>query len=116
MIDYRYVNTLIEDDPYPLPNIDMALKNLKDNNYFSLIDLNWGFWNVRLTKEAQDFTGFCVPERGVFKWRVMPFGLKTSLTTFQRAIKIALRPLLNSENVKVYIDDIIIAGKTVDEN
>jgi transposase InsO family protein len=83
---------------------------------FTLIDLNWGFWNVSLDEQSRQYTGFVVPERGVFTWTVMPFGLKTSPTIFQRAIEIALREVIDEGSVSVYIDDIIIFTKTVPEH
>ena len=46
----------------------------------------------------------------------MPFGLKISPTVFQRAIEMALEPLIDEKKVKVYIDDIIIATITAEEN
>ena len=114
--DYRYVNTQMEDDGYPLPHINEILSELKDSKWFTLIDLNWGFWNVSLTESARQYTGFVIPERGVYTWKVMPFGLKISPTVFQRAIELALRPLIDSNRLRVYIDDIIIATFTVAEN
>jgi hypothetical protein len=116
VIDYRYVNTQIGDDCYPLPRIDEILMGIKDHKWFTLIDLNWGFWNVSLEENSKQYTGFVVPDRGVFVWNVMPFGLKTSPTVFQRAIEIALEPLITCDKVKVYIDDIIISTITADQN
>ena len=90
--------------------------NMRDHSWFTLIDLNWGFWNVSLEENAKKYTGFAVPNRGVYKWNVMPFGLKISPTVFQRAIELALEPLLYQNNVRVYIDDIIISSNTAAEN
>ena len=115
VVDYRYVNTLLQDDGYALPRIDDMLKDLAGFKYFSLIDLNWGFWNVRLTEEAQQYTGFSVPGRGVFKWSVTPFGIKVSPTNFQRAMEMALRILIDLGIVKVFLDDIIIGSRTISE-
>lgn len=108
VIDYRYINTLVEDDGYQIPNVQDLLIRLSGAEIFSLLDLNWGFWNVSLDVESQQYTGFVVPERGVFVWTVMPFGLKISPTVFQRAIEKALRPVIDKGRVTVYIDDILI--------
>jgi hypothetical protein len=111
VIDYRYVNTLVEDDGYQIPNIQDLLVRLTGAKVFSLIDLNWGFWNVSLDEQSRQYTGFVVPERGVFIWLVMPFGLKISPTVFQRAIEMALRKLIDEGKVSVYIDDIMSTYK-----
>jgi hypothetical protein len=108
VIDYRYINTLTVDDGYQIPNTSDLLIRMTNAKVFSLIDLNWGFWNVSLDEKSQQFTGFVVPERGVFTWKVMPFGLKVSPTIFQRAIEKALRHAIDAGNTSVYIDDIII--------
>ena len=89
VIDYRYVNSLMQDDSYQMPRIDETLMSLKGFKWFSLIDLNWGFWNVRIDEGSQQFTGFAVPGRGVFTWCVIPFGLKVSPTNFQKAVEMA---------------------------
>ena len=111
-IDYRYVNRLLEDDNYPLPTILDLYSQLYGRKYFTCIDLNWGFWNVRLTEECQKYTAFVVPQMGIYLWKVLPFGMKTSPTEFQHAIEAALRPLIIEGFVKVYIDDILIATLT----
>ena len=114
--DYRYVNSLIEDDGYQIPNAQDLLIRLSGAKLFTLIDLNWGFWNVSLDPDSYQYTGFTVPERGVFIWKVMPFGLRTSPTIFQRAIEKALRDLIDEGHVSVYIDDIIVYTRTADEH
>ena len=108
VIDYRYINERIQDDGYQMPHINDLLIGLSGSAIFSVIDLNWGFWNVSLAEESKGYTGFAVPGRGVFTWNVMPFGLKVSPTIFQRAIEMCLREILDEGNVVVYIDDIII--------
>jgi transposase InsO family protein len=113
--DYRYVNRLLEDDNYPIPVIHDLYARLFDKRYFSCLDLNWGFWNVRLDPESQKYTAFAVPHKGVFAWVVLPFGLKTAPTEFQHAVEKALIEPISSGNVNVYIDDIIIATSTLDE-
>ena len=115
VIDYRYVNSLMQDDSYQMPRIDETLMNLKGFRYL-FDDLNWGFWNVRIDKESQRFTGFAVPGRGTFIWCVVPFGLKVSPTNFQKAIEMALRDLIDAGKTRVYIDDIIIGTFTLSEH
>ena len=116
VIDYRYINALIEDDSYQIPNAQDLLIRLTDAKILSLVDLNWGFWNVSLEEDSWQYTGFVVPERGVFVWTVMPFGLKISPTIFQRSIEKALRNLLDKGKVSVYIDDIMIYTSTMIEH
>lgn len=46
----------------------------------------------------------------------MPFGLKNSPATFMRFINSAFRNLLDGDKVVIYIDDILIATCTIQEN
>ena len=116
VVDYRWINTQIQDDGYQLPLIQELLGSLSNSKYFTVIDLNWGFWNVRLTPEARQYTGFCVPGRGVFTWNVTPFGLKVSPTNFQRAMELTLQDPIDDGECRVYLDDIVVLGNTVKEN
>ena len=115
-IDYRYLNNLIADSHYPLPVISTIYSKLHQKRYFSSIDLNWGFWNVKLNPNCWKYTAFVVPERGLFIWKVLPFGLKIAPTDFQCAVEKALGSLLLSGCVFLYIDDIIIATISIREH
>jgi hypothetical protein len=116
VIDYRYINSVMADEGYPIPQPLSIFAQLRGSRWFSLVDLNWGFWNVRLSPQARRFTGFAVPGRGVFVWNVLPFGLKVSPTVFQRAIEIALRPVIDRKRANVYIDDIIVSSITLSDH
>lgn len=113
VIDYRYVNSVMVDDGYQMPLITDIFSALRGMVWFSIIDLNWGFWNLPLTEESVKYTGFAVPKRGVDVWKVCPFGMKVSPTHFQREIEIALDHLIREGYVQVYVDDIVISTETV---
>lgn len=52
-----------------------------------------------------------VTRSGLFQFTVMPFGLCNSPATFERLMEVVLAGL-NFNVCLVYIDDIIISGKT----
>ena len=52
---------------------------------------------------------------GTFQFTVMPFGLSTAPATFQRMVNTIFFELLD-RGVIVYLDDILIYTKTVDEH
>eukprot|EP00917_Polyrhabdina_sp_WS-2016_P006753 GHVP01015048.1.p1 GENE.GHVP01015048.1~~GHVP01015048.1.p1 ORF type:complete len:1147 (-),score=69.73 GHVP01015048.1:451-3891(-) len=108
VVDYSYINQQIEDDPYPLPEIRDLYRRLHGFRVFTVCDLASGFWNVRVRRCCRKYTGFMIPQRGVFMSNVIPFGLKISPSSFQRCLELALGDLLD-KHVCVYIDDIIIA-------
>ena len=50
---------------------------------------------------------------GLYQYKVMPFGMKNSLATFQRLINMIINDL---ENCGAYIDDVIIYIDTWEEH
>lgn len=113
-IDYRQLNDQTRKDSYPLPRIDECLDALADGGFYSTLDMRSGYHQVAMEPEDADKTAF-VTRRGIFRWRVMPFGLCNAPGTFQRLMDIVLSGL-NFEICLVYLDDVIIFGKTAEEH
>ena len=67
-VDYRWLNSLMTMDAYPLPRIDDSLWLLGNQQWFSTMDLASGYWQVAMSPEAKQ-------NEGLFQFRVMPFGL-----------------------------------------
>ena len=113
-IDYRRVNAVTRKDAYPLPRIDATLDTLAGSKWFSTLDLISGYWQVEVDPEDQDKTAFCTPN-GLFEFKVMPFGLCNAPATFQRLMDMVLAGVQWSSCL-VYLDDVIIVGKTFKEH
>ncbi|CAG2224644.1 unnamed protein product [Mytilus edulis] len=71
------------------------------------------YWQVDLAENDKHKTAFAT-RRGLFQFRVMPFGLCCAAQTFERLMETILAGL-QWETCLVYIDDIIVFGKTLDE-
>jgi hypothetical protein len=113
-LDVRKLNNITKKDAYPLPRIDHALESLNGAKYFCTLDLLSGYWQLPLAANAREKTAFSVPRRGHFQFKVMPFGLCNAPATFERLMENVLRGL-QWERCLVYLDDIIVTGKTVQE-
>lgn len=114
-IDYRKLNEVSEKDAYPMPQIPSILNRLKEAKFVSAIDLKNGYWQIPIRADCRQFTAFTVPGRGLYQWRVMPFGLHSAPATFQRL----LDQLITQECEEfaiAYLDDIIIFSKTFEEH
>ena len=110
-VDYRKINTITHKDAYPLPRIDDTIEALSGSQWFSTLDLLWGYWQVEMSEEDRAKTAFSTHE-GLYEFKVMPFGLCNAPATFQRLMDLVLSGIQWSSCL-VYIDDIVIVGKTV---
>jgi len=109
-IDYRSLNDITETDAYPMPRIDDLMNSFRCANYFTSLDLASGYWQIEMEEEDIPKTAF-VCSQGKFEFIRMPFGLKNTPATFQRAMNEAFEAYIH-DFMEVYIDDIMIYSKT----
>ncbi len=110
--DYRRLNTVTEDNRYPLPSIQDFTANLAGCTVFSKIDLVKGYHQVPMAESDIPKTAICTPF-GLFEYIFMPFGLKNAAQTFQRLMDKLFRHL---PFMFVYLDDILMASKDLSEH
>ena len=112
-VDYRRLNDVTIKDAYPIPRIEESLDALTGSKWFSTLDLASGYWQVELDDDAKDKSAFTV-RGGLYAWNVMPFGLSNAPSTFERLMERVMAGL-QWDILLVYLDDIIVYGKTDDE-
>jgi len=88
-VDYRQLNAITVKDSYPLPLIDNCLYALVGATWFSTTDLRAGYHNIPIAEQYRDKSAF-VTRRGCFRYTVMPFGMTTSPSVFQRLMDCVL--------------------------
>ena len=113
-IDYRMLNASTVRNAYPLPNIQDALDGFAGATVFSTLDLAAGFHQIVLDENSRHLTAFRT-DQGLYEYNVMPMGLANAPAMFQKAMNDTLRPFMN-RFVTVYMDDIIIYSKTMEEH
>ena len=113
--DGRSLNEVTKKDSYPLPLVDDILKMLSNAKFISSIDLKSAFWQIPLDEESREKTAFSIPGRGLFHFKVLPFGLSNSAQITQRLMD-RLFFAKYSEKIFVYLDDIIITSSTFSEH
>ena len=106
--DYRYLNEHTVRNNYPLPLISQLVDKLKGSQYFTKIDLWWGYNNIQI-KEGDEWKAAFVCHRGSYEPTVMFFGLCNSPTTFQTMMNEIFPDM--DDIVVIYIDDIMIFTK-----
>ena len=113
-VDYRALNLATVKSRYPLPRIDDLFQQLQGAKYFSKMDFTSGYWQIAVAPEDIHKTAFTT-RYGLFEWTVMPMGLTSAPSTFQRAMNILFHDLLD-KGVVVYLDDVLIYAKTLEEH
>ena len=91
---YRRLNGLTKMDVFPLPRVDDTLDMLSQTQYFSMLDLAAGYWQVRMDRDSQERTAFSTCS-GHYEFRVMPFGLCNWPSTFQRLMESVIMGLFS---------------------
>ena len=109
-VDYRALNSITRKDSYPLPRIDDTLDTLAGMTWFSTLDLKSGYWQVEMDPQDKEKTAFTTG-RGLWQFKVMPFGLCNAPATFERLMERVLANL-PLQTALVYLDDILIPGRT----
>ena len=102
-VDYRKLNAVTVFDPEPIPNADEIFAKLAGSKYYSKFDLTKGYWEIPMCNEDKDLTTF-ICHRGLFRFKVMPFGLVNAPASFSRIMRRLLRASSGLDN---YLDDVL---------
>uniref|UniRef100_A0A8C7WVL3 Gypsy retrotransposon integrase-like protein 1 n=1 Tax=Oryzias sinensis TaxID=183150 RepID=A0A8C7WVL3_9TELE len=113
-VDYRTLNRRTIPDQYTMPRIDDALDCLTGSKWFSVLDLRSGYYQIEMAEEDKEKTAFICP-LGFYQFERMPQGITGAPATFQRLMEKAVGDM-HLLQVIVYLDDIIVFGKTLEEH
>lgn len=113
-LDGRFINEVVHAETDSPPEINDILQKFEGKKFFTITDLTLGYLQVPLTKESRKYTAF-VFERKAYKFKRIPFGLKTASNGFIRAINSIVGNDL-AEFATIYVDDILIASETFEEH
>ena len=111
--DYRAtVNQVAKLDTYPLPHIDSLFSSLAGGTSFSKLDLAHAYLQIPLEEESKKYVTINT-QRGLYRYNRLPFGVASAPAIFQRTMEDILRGI---PQVSVYIDDVLVTGKTEEEH
>lgn len=102
--DYRKLNANTIADNHPLPLIADILSDCAGHRYYGKIDMTNSFFQTKLHPDAIKYTAFNTLF-GLYKWLVMPMGLRNSPAVHQRRMFAALHQYIG-KICHVYLDDI----------
>ena len=112
-IDYRALNEVTVKDTFPLPLVEDCLDTLAGNVWFSKLDANSAYWQVRVKQEDRKKTAF-ETKFGLFEHIRMGFGLTNAPATFSRVVNFILKGL--TWKVVLAFLDILVMGKTFEDH
>ena len=105
--DFRELNKLLKRKPWPLPKIMETLQQLEGFTYVSQLDLNMGYYTIRLDADSSKICTIILPW-GKYSYQRLPMGVAGSPDIFQEKMSGLMAAL---EYVKMYIDDLLIISK-----
>jgi len=82
MSDFRELNKRITRKPYPIPNIQDMLLNLEGFQWATSLDLNMGYYHIRLDPSSKELCTIVLPF-GKYEYQAIPMGLCNSPDIFQ---------------------------------
>ena len=112
--DYRALNKQTVKNRYPLPHMDDLFDCLSGAKKFSKVDLRSGYYQIRMA-EGDEYKTAMRTRFGSYEYLVMPFGLCNATATFMKMMNTIFHDLLD-QGVVVFIDDILIYSKTLEEH
>jgi hypothetical protein len=103
-------------DRYPLPLLHEILQapKLQTTQFFTVLDVRWGFNNIQIRK-GDEWKATFITNRGLFEPQVMYFGMCNAPASFQRMMDILFTKVLTMGNVFVYVDEVLVTGDDLEE-
>ena len=101
--DFRELNKRIVRQPYPIPKISITLQELQGFTYATALDLNMGYYTIRLDPMAVEMCTIIFPF-GKYSYLRLPMGMSGSADIFQAEMMDLMEAL---EYVLAYIDDLL---------
>jgi hypothetical protein len=102
--DFRELNKRIVRRPYPIPKISTTLQELEGFTYAMALDLNMGYYTIRLDPRAAEMFTIIFPW-GKYSYLRLPMGHAGSADIFQAEMMDLMEAL---EYVRAYIDNLLV--------
>jgi hypothetical protein len=85
-VDFTYLNTACPNDSFPLPQINLLVDSTSEHELLSFMDAFSRYNQIYMDEADQEKTSF-ITDRGLYFYKMMPFGLKNVSATYQRLVK-----------------------------
>ncbi|XP_057790567.1 LOW QUALITY PROTEIN: uncharacterized protein LOC131007657 [Salvia miltiorrhiza] len=108
-VDFRDLNEACPKDDFPLPIAELMIDATTGHEALTFMDGSSGYNQIRMSPNEEELTAFRTP-KGIYCYKVMPFGLKNAGATYQRAMQKIFDDILH-KNVECYVDDLVVKSK-----
>jgi hypothetical protein len=105
--DFREVNKRLVRNPFPVPKISTVLQELEGFSYATALDLNAGYYTIRLDPDSSKICMVIFPW-GKYSYKRLPIGIAGSPDIFQGKMSELMESL---EFVRAYLDDLLCISK-----
>jgi len=112
--DYRPLNTITRKNAAPIPLIPELINKLLGAQFFTKLDICWGYNNICIWEGDEYKMAFKTP-LSLFESCVMTFGLCNALATFQTFMDTQFTDFLATSKVVIYLNDILTMAQTIVE-
>jgi len=110
--DYHPLNDITRKNAAPIPLIPELVDKLLGTQFFTKLDVRWGYNNIRI-REGNEWKATFKTPLGLFEPTVMTFGLCNAPATFQTFMDTQFVDLIATGYVVIYLDNILIFATTM---
>ncbi|KAM1720355.1 hypothetical protein ACFX12_022039 [Malus domestica] len=113
-VDYIDLNKGCPKDSFHLLLIDRLIDSMARCELLSFMDAYSGYNQILMNPPDQEHTAFTT-NRGLYCYKVMPFGLKNAGATYQRLVNSMFVEQIG-KSMEVYVDDMLVKSKHADQH
>lgn len=111
-IDPKNLNRAIKREHHPLCTLEEIASKVHGAKYFSVLDAEKAFYQIKLDEESSKLLTFNTPF-GRYRYLRMPMGISSATEIYQRRAEEVFE---NCKGVKTSIDDTLVWGCTEEEH
>jgi len=108
-MDFRDLNGACPKDDFALRVTELMIDSTTGHEALSFMDCTTCYNQIQMAPEDQEAMTFRAP-KGIFCYKVMPFGLKNVGPTYQREMETIFDDMLH-KTVGCYVDDLVVKSR-----
>lgn len=92
--------------------MDECIDSLEDTAIFSTLDVDSGYWHIKMAPEDCDKTAFA-PNYGLLRLTRMPVKLENTPGAFQRVIDVIFSTVKWQFALLIYLDGVVVCSNSL---